>query len=69
MVRPEHLSVVREGRGISAKVERTTYRGGYWDVFVTVDDLDTSLMTKLHQKPELGEVIEVSVSQGWILPV
>jgi len=68
LLRPEHLVLETDRSGFAGTVQRTIYRGGAWDVFVTVDGLDDPLMMTLHRQAETGESLRLSILRGWVLP-
>jgi iron(III) transport system ATP-binding protein len=68
LLRPEHLVLATGASGFKATVERTIYRGGYWDVFVRLDGLSQPLLMMLHRKAEPGEILRLTVLRGWVLP-
>jgi len=68
LLRPEHLVLATGKSGFAATVERTIYRGGYWEVFVRRAGLDQPLMMLLHRKAEPGERLRLDILRGWVLP-
>lgn len=68
LLRPEHLVLSPGQVGLQATVLRTVYRGGFWDVFVSIEGLAEPLMMTLQRCADAGEVLQVSVLQGWVLP-
>jgi iron(III) transport system ATP-binding protein len=68
LLRPEHLVLATDAAGFEARVERTIYRGGYWEVFVTVEGTNQPLMMVLHRKADLGELLRLTILRGWVLP-
>ncbi|MEM9635203.1 MAG: ABC transporter ATP-binding protein [Pseudomonadota bacterium] len=68
LVRPEHLVPVTKEAGFPAKVIRTVYRGGAWDVFVAVNQVAEPMMMTSHHKIDAGELLYLNVRQGWLLP-
>ncbi|MGS4886556.1 ABC transporter ATP-binding protein [Roseibium sp. MB-4] len=68
MLRPEHLVPSVGGHGLKATVERTIYRGGFWEVFVALDGLSIPLLMT-HNRPAVpGETLFLDILRGWILP-
>lgn len=68
LLRPEHVVLATGSSGFRARVERTIYRGGYWEVFVSTEGLDTPLLMVLHRRAEPGEVLRLDILRGWVLP-
>jgi iron(III) transport system ATP-binding protein len=68
MLRPEHLVPSAGGHGLKATVERTIYRGGFWEVFVTLDGLSMPLLMTLNRPAVTGETLFLDILRGWILP-
>jgi len=68
LLRPEHLVPAKGAPGFDARVERTIYRGGYWEVFVAVESVDQPLMMVLSRRPEAGEMLRLAILHGWVLP-
>jgi iron(III) transport system ATP-binding protein len=68
MLRPEHLVLATGASGFKATVERTIYRGGYWEVFVRLDGLSQPLLMMLPRAAEPGEVLRLAILRGWVLP-
>ncbi|WP_434055544.1 MAG: ABC transporter ATP-binding protein [Roseibium sp.] len=67
LIRPEHLIPEAERPDLEGTVARTVYRGGAWDVFVTVDGLENPVLVSLHNKAEKGEVLRLAISRSWVL--
>lgn len=68
LLRPEHLVLSTGPKGFAATVERTIYRGGYWEVYVRVDGVDQPLLMLLHRKAAEGETLRLDILRGWVLP-
>ncbi len=68
LLRPEHMVPSASGEGIEAIVERTIYRGGFWEAFVSIEGLDRPLMTILNHRVKPGETLSLNVAAGWVLP-
>lgn len=68
LLRPEHLVLAAGRAGFEARVVRTIYRGGAWDVFVTIEGLEQPLMMSLHRKAAPGEILWLDILRGWVLP-
>ncbi|UES54733.1 ATP-binding cassette domain-containing protein [Roseibium aggregatum] len=68
LLRPEHLVLATGTSGFEATVERTIYRGGYWEVFVRLEGLSQPLLMVLHRKAEPGELLQLDILRGWVLP-
>ncbi|WP_428647078.1 ABC transporter ATP-binding protein [Roseibium sp.] len=67
LIRPEHLVPESAQGGFPATVERSVYRGGYWEVFVAVGGLEAPLMMMLPRKADPGEILHLAIRQGWVL--
>ncbi|MHA7776529.1 ABC transporter ATP-binding protein [Roseibium sp. M-1] len=67
LLRPEHLVLATGTSGFEARVERTIYRGGYWEVFVTVEGVAEPLLMVLPRRAEPGEVLRLDILRGWVL--
>jgi len=68
LLRPEHLVAAMGAPGFDARVRRSIYRGGYWEVFVAVEGVDPPLMMVLSRRPEPGEILRLAILHGWVLP-
>ncbi|MBO9463491.1 ABC transporter ATP-binding protein [Labrenzia sp. R5_0] len=68
LLRPQHLVLATGISGFEATVERTIYRGGYWEVFVRLEGLSQPLLMVLHRKAEPGELLQLDILRGWVLP-
>ena len=67
LLRPEHLVPATGAPGFDARVERSIYRGGHWEVFVAVEGVDQPLMMVLSRRPEAGEMLRLAIQRGWVL--
>lgn len=67
LLRPEHLVLATGARGFEGTVERTIYRGGYWETFISVAGVDQPLMMVLNRKAAVGDVLRLDVLRGWVL--
>jgi len=68
LLRPEHLVLATGSKGFEATVERTIYRGGYWEVFVRVAGVEPPLMMILNRKAAEGDTLRLDILRGWVLP-
>lgn len=68
LLRPEHLVLATGSRGFDGTVERTIYRGGYWEVFVRVDGVAQPLLMLLNRKAAVGDTLRLDILRGWVLP-
>ncbi len=68
LLRPEHLVLATGTSGFEATVERTIYRGGYWEVFVRLEGLSQPLLMVLHRKADPDELLQLDILRGWVLP-
>ncbi|MBN9671770.1 ABC transporter ATP-binding protein [Roseibium aggregatum] len=68
LIRPEHVVLATGTEGFGATVERTIYRGGHWEVFVTVDGSGQSLLMTLNRKAMPGDRLRLDILRGWVLP-
>ncbi len=68
LLRPEHLVHSSGPAGFKAKVVRTTYRGGFWDVFVSIDGVEKPLMMTMQDKTKISDTLRLTISSGWVLP-
>ena len=68
LLRPEHLVLATGANGFEAVVQRTIYRGGYWEVFVTLADVEEPLLMILHRRAEPGDSLRLEILRGWVLP-
>lgn len=68
LLRPEHLVLATGSRGFEGTVERTIYRGGYWEVFVRVGGVVQPLLTLLNRKAAVGDTLRLDILRGWVLP-
>jgi iron(III) transport system ATP-binding protein len=68
LLRPEHLVPATGSRGFEGTVERTIYRGGYWEVFVRVASAGQSLLMHLDRKAVEGDTLRLGILRGWVLP-
>lgn len=68
LLRPEHIVLASSSSGFEARVVRTVYRGGIWDVFVSMPGLDQHLMMSLHRQAAPGDRLRLDVLRGWVLP-
>lgn len=68
LLRPEHLVLAPGGHGLKATVERTIYRGGFWEAFVAIDGLSKPLMMNLNRAAKIGESLFLENLRGWVLP-
>jgi len=68
LIRPEHVVLATGAEGFGATVDRTIYRGGHWEVFVTLDGSDQTLLMTLHRRAQPGERLRLDILRGWVLP-
>ncbi|WP_299816230.1 ABC transporter ATP-binding protein [uncultured Roseibium sp.] len=68
LLRPEHLVLATGSYGFAATVQKTIYRGGYWEVFVTLEGLQDPLLMVLHRKAAPGDTLRLEIIRGWVLP-
>ncbi|WP_298961108.1 ABC transporter ATP-binding protein [uncultured Roseibium sp.] len=68
LLRPEHIVLANSASGFETRVVRTVYRGGVWDVFVSMPGLDQHLMMSLHRKATPGDMLRLEILRGWVLP-
>ncbi|KZM52056.1 ABC transporter ATP-binding protein [Labrenzia sp. OB1] len=68
LLRPEHLVLATGPHGFAATVQKTIYRGGYWEVFVTLEGLQDPLLMILNRKASPGDTLRLEIIRGWVLP-
>lgn len=64
LIRPEDVTL---GEGTSARVLTFTYRGGEWDMTLSVEGLDVPLEVQSRIKPALGDELAVTITGHWVL--
>lgn len=68
LLRPENVVPATGAAGFEGRVHRTIYRGGHWEVFVTVEGVDQPLMTMLPRRADTGDLLRLEIIRGWVLP-
>lgn len=68
MIRPEHVVPCSAETGFPARVQRVTYRGGYWEAHVSVNGTDTPLLINLTDKVTIGDRMHLQLENAWLLP-
>ncbi|MEM5582885.1 ABC transporter ATP-binding protein [Roseibium sp. AS2] len=68
LLRPEHVVPATGATGFEGRVARIIYRGGHWEVFVSVEGLDQPLMMTMPRKAAPGDLLRLTVLRGWVLP-
>jgi len=66
LLRPEHLVLAAGSRSFQGVVQRTIYRGGYWEAFISVAGVDRPLMMLLNRKAEPGDTLRLDILRGWV---
>ncbi|GAA0776395.1 ABC transporter ATP-binding protein [Roseibium denhamense] len=68
LLRPDHIVLSTGAYGLPVQIVRTTYRGGHWEVFVSVEGLEEPIMMNLSRRATPGERLQVEIIRGWVLP-
>lgn len=63
-VRPEEVALGEDG--LPAEVVRATYRGGLWEVTLTLGHAELEAVSTLRVRP--GETVRATLRDGWPLP-
>ncbi|QDY70588.1 ABC transporter ATP-binding protein [Qingshengfaniella alkalisoli] len=59
---------VRLGQGVPARLEDVFYRGGSWEAMACVEGLAERVPIASSQVLRSGELVQVTLTGGWILP-
>jgi len=65
LIRPEDVLI---GAGVSARVKAATYRGGEWEMTLSVEGLKGSLEARSRVRPTLDDLVQIAVAGHWVLP-
>jgi len=67
VIRPEHLKAA-DNSGLTATVRRATYRGGYWEAHVQLENEPEQVLVNLPAKTVAGDTLHLTLEDGWVLP-
>ncbi|MTI42258.1 iron(III) transport system ATP-binding protein [Roseibium hamelinense] len=68
LIRPEQIVVSPDGDGISGRVARVTYRGGFWEVHVQLNASQPAVLVNTSRRVTEGDKVSLRIEDAWLLP-
>ena len=68
LVRPGDVYIGPADGASSARVERSTYRGGFWEIVLAFPGFETPIIAAVSQPVQVGESLPARIVSAWVLP-